>query len=408
MTLDDIHISELANGIRMLCIGMPGADVEYFGVAVNAGSRDERDDEHGMAHFVEHTIFKGSSTRSSRSIINHMESVGGELNAYTTKEETLVYSVFPRGYLGRAVPLIFDLVTDSVFPADELDREREVVCDEINSYLDIPAESVYDCFEEELFAGSSLSHNILGTVESVRMLDSDKCRRWLDRYYRPDNMVVFYCGADVGRAHRSIARYFGQIEASRTDIQRVEPCVNDTFDTVRTIGSHQSHTIIGARIPGMYDSGRHAMALVNNILGGPGMNSRLNVELRERRGLVYSVDSSVTHYTDAGVFSIYYGCDPEDAGRCHRLVMRQLERMASERMSDTALRRAQRQYVGQMTVAAAQTESMVLSMTRGVMYHRRPMSITESARRIMALTPDDVREAAARIAPALCSKLTFG
>jgi len=405
--IGNLTADSLGNGMRLIFNELTDSEVEYFGVAINAGSRDERPGEYGLAHFVEHTIFKGTSTKSSRSIINCMESVGGELNAYTTKEETLVYSIFPKGNLNRAVSLIFNLLTDSIFPDDELDHEREVVADEINSCLDIPSEAIYDCFEEEFFEGSQLAHNILGSTDSLRTFDSRMCREWLRRCYRAGNMVGFYCGSGVTNAHRTISRHFNRLEQSSFSQQRVTPGSTGLFKSTRAIGSHQSHNIIGVATSGMYNPDRFVLALINNILGGPGMNSRLNVELRERRGLVYSVDSMITNYTDAGVISIYFGCDPEDTGRCNRLVFNELERIATHRIPDVALDRAKRQYLGQLTVSSAMTESRILAAARHMMFHNALPDSRLLAERIESITADDILRVASGITPEKWASLTF-
>lgn len=408
MTGENITYHTLDNGLRIVCMTTPDSDVEYAGVAVNAGSRDERAGEYGLAHFVEHTIFKGTARRRAHHIINRMEAVGGELNAYTTKEETYVYSAFPAGYTARATELICDLITGSVFPPHELDREREVVADEIDSYLDVPSEAIYDLFEELIYAGGDLSHPILGTIESLRGFGPDECRQWLCRNYVSRNMIYFYSGPmTLSRLLRAVGRYLTAIHDGDAPDMRADPPVRSRHDERRRLDCHQSHNIIGARIPGMDDPNKYPMALLNNILGGPGMNSRLNVALRERRGLVYSIDSAITHYTDSGVISIYFGCDHDDETRCRDIVMRILDDAASKRMTDRAVEAAARQYIGQLAVASANLESRTLSTARATLFRGRAMTSDEIAAKIKAVTADDILRVAQRIAPPECSSLTF-
>jgi predicted Zn-dependent peptidase len=381
--------------------------VEYCGLAINAGSRDELPGENGLAHFVEHTIFKGTSRRRSWHIINRMESVGGELNAYTTKEETMIYSTFPAGYLDRAAELIFDLAGNSRFPDTELDKEREVVADEINSYLDQPSEAVFDDFDDIIFADSQLGHNILGTEESVAGFTSDHCRAYIDRMYAPSRMVFFYVGpAKPSAVERIVERRSSTLVARDSATARLKPILNAPFSIDRGIGSHQSHTIIGSRLPGMYDIDRQALALLTNILGGPGMNSRLNVELREKRGLVYSVDASTAMYTDAGLFTIYFGCDPDDTARCAAIVKKELNRIAETPLNERALTAAKKQLAGQTIVAGVNGEQEALAIARATLFHGHALTRREVIERVMDVSADRLLNIAAMTAGT--SSLTLG
>lgn len=400
-------IERLPNGLRVAWRQARGV-AECMGVAIMAGSRDERPDEHGLAHFVEHTIFKGTTRRHSRHVINRMEAVGGELNAYTSKEETFVYTVAPAGNTARAVELLADLVMNPRFPVDELDREREVVEDEISSYLDSPSEAVCDDFEDIMFQGSSLGHNILGTRESLEGLDSAKCLEWVRRNYTASRMVFFYTGpAPHGRVMHLVERYFASLPTGGEPLGRIVPPVNARFNISRSIGSHQAHTLAGTRLPVITDDRRYDLALCNNILGGPGMNSRLNIALRERRGLVYTVDSSLTSMSDCGMFTVYYGCDDCHVDLCSSLVAEELSRLADAELTERQLTAARRQYMGQVMLSSASTESSALALGRCVL---RDMSYPTNARLAAILddiTPARLREAAELIASPGISSLTF-
>lgn len=387
------------SGLRMVYLREQSM-VEYCGLAVNAGSRDESPAEFGLAHFVEHTIFKGTKHRKAWHIINRMEAVGGELNAYTTKEETMVYSMFPAGNLTRAAELIFDLAANSQFPDNELDKEREVVADEINSYLDTPSEAVFDDFEDMIFAGSALGHNILGSVETVAKLTSADCRNYLHRYYTPDNMVFFYSGpTSLTVVEKLVSRLSSMLPSGNVERKpRETPPAVMRFATSNDIGSHQSHTIIGTRLPGMYDVDRQALALLTNILGGPGMNSLLNVSLRERRGLVYSVDASTAMFTDTGLFTIYFGCDPDDSSRCVKLALREIDRLAESPMSQRALTRAKKQFLGQLTVGSENREQSILGAARATLYYGKALTPGQVRDRVMQVTPDRLLSLARTIA----------
>lgn len=402
-TENEYHYATLPSGLRVVMHHRPGSVAEHCGVAVRAGSRDEKPEHYGLAHFVEHTIFKGTLRRRSWHILNRMERIGGELNAYTTKEETVVYTTYPAGHLERAVDLVADLVENSRFPTVEIDRERQVVADEIDTYLDIPSEGIFDDFDELIFAGSPLAHPILGTRESIERLTTDVCRNYLNEYYTPSNMVFFYSGPEKPeRVVRIASRCFRKVDHGRSPINSGRsdclplPSPAQT-DVVKEIGTHQAHTILGIRIHDMYSPRRHAMALLSNILGGPGMNSLLNVALRERRGLVYTVDSSVSLLSDAGLFTIYYGCDTDDVNRCRKIIEGIIEKQAMEYITQRHLDEARKQYIGQLTLASTNTEQRALSMARSMLFRGEVIPSALHLEAIRAITPADIREAAASL-----------
>ncbi|MDE5876162.1 MAG: insulinase family protein [Muribaculaceae bacterium] len=393
------HIFTLPNGLRVVSL-RSDSQVAYTGMAVNAGSRDELPDRQGLAHFVEHTIFKGTRSRRSYQIANRMEAVGGELNAYTSKEETLIYTNAPAGYTERAFELISDLISNSVFPQVEIDREREVVVEEIHSYLDSPSDAVFDEFDENIYAGSGLAHNILGTPESVRALTGTDCRAFIDRWYTPTNMVL-YCvdPSPTERIERLALKHFGHLHFDATPHNRELPPKAIPFDIVRPGDNHQANTIIGARVFGRNDPRRFALFLLNNYLGGPCMNSRLNQELRDRRGLVYTVDSSVSLLSDTGVMLVYFGCDPANVARCRRLIDRELDRLAQSVLPLRTFEAAKRQYCGQLTVSTDHRESRAMSLGKSVLYYGEVHDANYTRERIMEVTPEQIREVAELLAP---------
>ena len=396
-----LFYATLPNGLRLVARRRPGAVADHCGVTVRAGSRDESPEHYGLAHFVEHTIFKGTPRRRSWHILNRMESIGGELNAYTTKEETVVYTTYPAGALDRALDLLADLVQNSVFPTAEIDRERQVVEDEIDTYLDIPSEGIFDDFDELIYASTPLAHPILGTRESIARLTSEVCRTYLHRYYTPSNMVLFYSGPeDPERVAARAARYF-TASAPDTPLPERKAVIPSAapFDTVREIGSHQAHTVLGALTPGMFAPSRYALALLTNIIGGPGMNSMLNVALREKRGLVYTVDASLSQLTDTGMFSIYFGCDPEDTDRCRRLATDIIRGLADTPLSTRRLDAAKRQYLGQLTLSSTNTEQTALSTSRATLLRGRALTFDELTAPILSLTPADLTAAASTLLP---------
>ncbi len=362
----------LDNGLRLVHIHQHGVGAGIFGIVVRAGSADEDSESFGLAHLVEHTIFKGTEKRSSWHIINRMEAVGGELNAYTTKEETTVYSIFPSGNAARAIELIADLALNSRFPERELEKEREVVLDEIYSYRDTPSEAVFDDFEDFVFSGSPIGHNILGSPESVRELGSVTCREFLDRYYTASNMVAFYSGPQsADRIAALVSRYFSALAVGESNIHQAPSVFTPGWRETEIEGLHQVHAILGIPAASLYSENRFADSLFANMIGGPGMNSLLNVELRERRGLVYTVEAGVTHFSTTGLLTVYFGCDAEDCRRCLRLCADSLRRLADtpEKILERRLVKAKRQYLGQMAIAAENRENRVMAFARFVLYN---------------------------------------
>lgn len=399
----------LPSGLRMVHRHTPGA-TEYCGVAVGAGSRDDPAHLHGMAHFVEHTIFKGTSRHSANYILNRMESVGGELNAYTTKEETMVYAIMPAGNYRRATALISELIMSSEFPTKEIDREREVIADEIDSYLDTPSEAVYDDFEDLMFAGSALGHNILGTAESIGRISSADCRRYLADHYTADNMIYFYSGPESPeRVFHTAAGCFDGLAPSGNRQLRLKPPATEQFDIRRPEGaSHQAHTVLGMRVADMHSPDRYALALFSNIIGGPGMNALLNIALRERRGLVYTVESSLTLLSDTGALAIYFGCDPDDTARCIRLTGQCLEQFCDRWLTDRHLDAAKRQYLGQLAVSSDNKEQTALSSARSLLCYGTVPDAATTRERIHTVTTDSLRAIAASLLPGNLSRLTLG
>ena len=403
----NIYYHTLPNGLRLVHVATTN-QVAWCGLAVNAGSRDEQAGKFGLAHFVEHTIFKGTKHRRAWHILNRMERVGGELNAYTTKEGTMLYSVFPHQHLGRAIDLLADLVQWSVFPQEELDRERDVVLEEAASYRDTPSDAVYDDFEDLLLADSELGHNILGRKEDVENLTREDCMSYLKALYVPSNMAFFSVGPErPDRVFRLAEKAFATMSHEMQPQQCIAPATVEPFRQTIHIGTHQAHTIVGTRVPDMHHPLRHSLMLLNNILGGPGMNSLLNVELRERRGYVYTVESTLTLLTDCGWMEIYLGCDPDDVRSSLRVIEGITSRLSQEMLPARRLDAYKRQYCGQLMVAADSTEFMAMRAGRGLLYHGQVATIGETIERIQAVTPEEVAQAAAYLTADRLSSLTF-
>ena len=348
------NTATLPNGLRIIHRSS-SSPVVYCGFQINAGTRNEMEGEMGMAHFCEHASFKGTSKRTPLSILNCLESVGGDLNAFTNKEDTVYYAAIPKEHASRAVKLLTDMVFDSQYPAAELKKEVEVICDEIESYNDSPAELIYDDFENAVFSGHPLGHNILGKASLLRTYTSEHAKDFTRRMYRPSNMVFFAYGElDFRWLVRSLKNATQHFPNALPHIDTHEGESLPPYqakEIIRKMDTHQAHVMLGNRAFSTYDKRRLPLYLANNLLGGPGMNARLNIALRERNGLVYNVESNMVSYADTGVWCVYFGCDPKDMRRCLRLVKRELNTLIEKPLSDRQLAAAKRQIKGQICVA---------------------------------------------------------
>lgn len=420
------------NGLRLIHIPSP-TDVAYCGISIDAGTRDEELGEEGMAHFCEHMMFKGTEHRKAWHIINRMEAVGGDLNAYTNKEETVVYSAFMKEHFSRAAELIFDIVFHSTYPQHEIDKECEVIIDEIESYNDSPSELIYDHFENLIFAGSSLGHDILGTADNVRRFSTDDALRFRNRLYRADKMIFFIFGnIDFKQARKTIAKLSGsnpikeerpaasgkeaaaegkevaegraekrQASAGALQSTRQESAAKALPDQsnapdvhIEERGTHQAHVMIGRAGYGSSDNKRIALYLLNNLLGGPGMNSRLNIALREHTGLVYTVESILTNYTDTSTWGIYFGCDTKDISRCLRLVRKELDRLIDKPLSEKELRAAIKQIKGQIGVACDNFENYTLDTAKAFLHYNRFEGMEDTFAHLEKITPAILQDVA--------------
>lgn len=400
------RIYTLSNGMRLVA-GKSDGFVTYCGVIVSAGSRDEEPGKEGLAHFVEHTIFKGTSTRKSWQISSRMEDIGGELNAYTTKECTSVYTKAPAGYDARAIELLADILTRSVFPPEELEKEKTVVIEEIKSYLDNPVESLFDEFDKLMLAGSPLAHPILGSEESVRSLTSEDCLDFVRKYYTPGNMVA-YCLSPVGpeKILHLFEKYFGSLHGVSPE-RRLGPWPHaEKFDIVKDIDTHQANTILGMYSCGYRDPDRYRYTLLAHYLGGA-FNSRLNRELRDKRGLVYSVYSSNDTFADAGVFTVTYGSDPESDAQCRRIIRKELDKLRTEPLGARTVETVKRQYVGRIMMSVDKRPNRILGIARSLVTAGRPIDVDERIRLMMEVTPEQLFETASGLDYDKFSILTF-
>ena len=390
----------LDNGLRI--IHLPSdSKVVYCGYQINAGTRDEEPGEEGLAHFCEHVTFKGTERRKAWHILNCLESVGGDLNAYTNKEGTVYYSAILKEHIARAVDLLSDIVFHSVYPQAEIDKEVEVICDEIESYNDSPAELIYDEFENILFKDSSLGHNILGTAEQVRSFTTEDALRFTRKLYRPDNAIFFaYGDIDFKKLVKLVGRALADDDSGKLAAEKLPknyPSVGEEI-AVQTIvmqkNTHQAHVMIGTRAYDVNDDRRMPLYLLNNILGGPGMNAKLNLALREHNGLVYTVESTMVAYGDTGTWSIYFGCDEHDIKRCLRLVRKELDRMMEKPLSDSQLKAAKKQIKGQIGVACDNRENFALDFGKSFLHYGWEKNVDCLYEQVEAITSQQIQDVA--------------
>lgn len=430
----------LDNGLRI--IHLPSdSKVVYCGYQINAGTRNEEPGEEGLAHFCEHVTFKGTERRKAWHILNCLESVGGDLNAYTNKEGTVYYSAILKEHIARAVDLLTDIVFHSVYPQAEIDKEVEVICDEIESYNDSPAELIYDEFENIIFKGSPLGHNILGTAEQVRSFKTEDALRFTRKLYRPDNAIFFAYGDidfkklvklirkaladdDSGKAAENAANSVGKLaEEKLPQISQITQISGDensittekSVSSVKSVGpenypsvgkeiagqtivmqknTHQAHVMIGTRAYDVNDSRRMPLYLLNNMLGGPGMNAKLNLALREHNGLVYTVESTMVAYGDTGIWSIYFGCDEHDVKRCLRLVRKELDKFMQKPLSEAQLKAAKKQIKGQVGVACDNRENFALDFGKSFLHYGWEKNVDRLYKQVDEITAEQIQAVA--------------
>ncbi len=387
----------LSNGLRIILQPTEG-QVSYAGFAINAGTRDERPDQPGMAHFVEHMLFKGTERRKAWHILNRMEKVGADLDAYTNKEETVVYSVFLQEHLKRAVDLMADLVFHSTFPQAEIAKETDVIIGEIQSYEDTPSDLIFDGFEDLVFSGHALGRDVLGNAEALKHYTTADALQFFQQFYVPENMVFFVTGRyELKQVVRYVEQAVGDVSRGHLDYQRVSPSLYVPCTEIQHRDTHQAHVMMGGRAYDGHNTKKLMLYLLTNLLGGPGMNSRLNLALREKRGLVYEVEANSNSYTDTGTFSIYFGCDLEDVDRCIELVRRELKKLCDKPLTTSQLQALKKQSMGQIGVAQDNRESNALGMAKTFLHYQRFVTIEEVYQSMEKITPAPLLEVANEI-----------
>jgi len=385
---------KLENGLRIVHRKV-NSKIAHLGVVINAGTRDELPEEHGIAHFIEHMIFKGTKKRSLFRILSRLDSVGADLNAFTAKEETTIYASFLNTYYDRTLELFADILLNSTFPEKEIEKERDVVIDEINSYKDSPSEQIVDDFEDQIFAGHSLGNNILGTPKNVRKFTREAIQRFINENYLPSKMVICSVGnISIDRLVQLVKKYFA-VMPSVPEIRIRKPFihyhpVNKTIQ--RSI--YQSHLILGTAAYSYEHPDRTSLGVLNNLLGGPAMNSRLNLAVREKHGITYTIESQYTPYSDTGFFYIYMSTDDVNLEKASSLVQIELKKLRDTKLTSAQLQQIKRQFIGQLVLSFDSNLNDMLSMGKSMLVYDRVDSPAEVYRKVEEVTADDILKVA--------------
>lgn len=402
----EFYTYTLPNGIRGIHRQVRST-VAHCALVIGAGSRDEHPGQYGLAHLTEHAFFKGTERRRAWQVNCRLENLGGELNAFTTKEETTIHATTLRGDFAKAAELIADIAFRSTFPEREIEREKEVIADEINTYKDSPAEMLYDTFEDMLFEGSELGHNILGRKAALMRYDGAAIRAFTARTHTTDRMVFSSIGNFSPKTAEATAlRYFGEQAATTRGFERAAPPAVKPFEKTVTKHTHQTHCIIGNRARGIEETKRLPLALLVNVLGGPSANSLLNVEVREKHGLSYNIEANYIPYGDSGLVAIYFSSEHANEAQCAELVERQLQRLRTTPLTGRQLSMAKKQFIAQLAISSESNENYMLSAGKSLLTHDEIDTMEEVYAKIGALTAAQLTEAAEEVFTKM-SRLTY-
>ena len=395
--MQEFETYTLPNGIKGIHRRVRSS-VTHCALVVNAGTRDEQSHEYGLAHFAEHAIFKGTKRRKAYQINCRLENRGGELNAYTTKEDTTIHATTLRSDFSKAVELIADVAFSSTFPEHELQKEREVIVDEINTYKDSPADMIFDTFEDLIFAGSELGHNILGTKAALMRHTSESIKRFVERTHTTDQMVFSSIGNMSVKSVQSIAaKYLAEQPSTKRDFKRISPVSVEPFERIVNKHTHQTHCIIGARAYDINDEKRLPLSLLVNILGGPSANSRLNTVLREKNGLSYNTEAVYTPYNDCGMVAIYFSSDHHNADLCRELIDKELQALRTTPPTARRMAMIKRQFLAQMAISMENNEGYMLGAGKSYLVHDEIDTLEEVYRKVSAVTAEQITEVAEEI-----------
>jgi len=390
----EYYSTVLSNGIRYIHVPTERY-VAHLAVVINAGTRDENENEHGIAHFIEHVIFKGTKNRKAYHILSRLEDVGGEIDAYTSKEDTVVYASFLKKYFDRAADLLSDILINSTFPKKELEKEKEVIYDEINSYFDSPSEQIYDDFENKIFTKHPLGFNILGDKKSLKRFTKEDIQAFIKRTYNTDKIVICSIGnLSFDKTKDSIQKYFEPIKENKREWSRTKFTTYQPIDLIEKANNHQAHCIVGNIAYDSFHEKRKALLLLNNILGGPGLNSRLNLALREKHGWVYNIESNYTQYSDIGLWSVYFGTDKSNFNKVLKNLKQELKKITEVKLGPNQLTKAKQQIIGQMAMASENNQDMLVGIAKSYMLYNKLDSFEDIKEVVKAITAEQIQEVA--------------
>ncbi|MBR4837517.1 MAG: insulinase family protein [Bacteroidales bacterium] len=384
----------LPNGIKIIHRHRAG-ELSHLALMVNAGMRDEKENENGLAHFIEHMAFKGTKRRKAYHILSCLENVGGDLNAFTTKEETCIHASFLKEHINKAMDLFADVMFNSTFPENEMEKEKEVILDEINSYRDSPADEIYDEFENLLYSGHQLGRNILGTIDLVSSYTRNDIVKFQKQHYAPDRMVLACIGNISFEEFSKLAyKYFADYQGDAIPYERIPFVPNPTASRTEVRNNHLTHVIMGGLAYHYNDSRKLKMILLNNILGGPAMNSRLNLNIREKYGFAYTIESQYNAYSDTGNYTVYIGVDPHSQERSVELVYKELNKLMTQKLGTLQLSNAKKQLIGQVALSNESGMNDLLGMVRAGFYEEHIETLPETIAKLEKITSSDLLEVA--------------
>lgn len=396
--MENLNQFNLSNSIKCIHQQIDSAEVSHFGITIKAGSRDELEDEQGLAHFIEHCIFKGTVKRKPFHILSRLDAVGGEINAYTTKEETCIYGSFLNIYYERAIELIADIFFNSTFAEHEIQKEKDVIIDEINSYMDSPSEQIFDDFEDQVFNGHPIGRNILGTIESVKSFERKDILKFIERNYSPQNIAISSVGnIKTNKFIKLCDKYFGNKFLNNNDEIRFpfnsyKPSVQETKKA-----THQVHTMIGTLAYDMHNEKRRALILLNNVLGGQGLNNRLNLNIREKYGLTYSIESNYVPYFDTGIFQVYFSAEKKFHAKIVKLIHKEFANLRNKKLGVNQLHLAKQQLKGHIALAQENRVGLMLALGKSLLLFDKVDTNQEIFEKIDAISSEDVIEIANEI-----------
>ncbi len=393
----EYQIHNLKNGIRVVHSGS-NSNIAYCGLIMNTGSRDELDNQHGLAHFFEHAIFKGTKKRRAYHILNNLESVGGELNAFTTKEDTCIHAAFLKEHYEKTLDLLSDITFNSVFPEKEIEKEKNVIIDEINSYKDNPSELIFDEFEDVLYKNSSLGKNILGSEKKIKSYSKNDIIKFINDNYSTNQIIIFSLGnIKFKKLVKLTEKHFAHIHEKITKKRNKENFKYKPDNIILKKNTYQTHSIIGNIAYNLWHNKRTTLSLLNNLLGGNTMNSRLSMALREKNGFVYDIESNYTSYSDTGALTIYFGTNKDKLDKSFKLIYKEIDKLRNKKLGPLQLKRAKQQLIGQIAISAENKEGIAYNMGKSLLIYDKIDSFAEINKKINATTAQDILEVANEI-----------